>query len=53
MYPTSKQKKYTHSRMKACIIRNDQEDKENMCCPDDFKNKKFSVELPSKCMETS
>lgn len=48
MHPT-KQKKYTHNRMKACLLRNDQEDKENIPFKDELVNKKFSVQLPSKC----
>jgi hypothetical protein len=53
MHPNSKHKKFTHNRMKACLLRNDQEDKENMMCREEFKSKKFSVELPSNCMEGS
>ena len=34
MHPASKSKKFTHNRMKACLLRNDQEDKENLRYPD-------------------
>lgn len=46
-----KHKKFTHNRMKACLERNDQEDKENRIYHEDFRNKKFSVELPSKSID--
>lgn len=47
-----KTKKFTHNRMKACIERNENEDKENRVYPEGFCNKKFSVELPSKHSES-
>ena len=48
MHPGSKHKKFTHNRMKACLLKGDNEDKENIFTRDDFNNKKFSVDLPSK-----
>jgi hypothetical protein len=48
----SKQKKFTHNRMKACIERTDHADKENILHFDDFRNKKLSVELPSRCLDS-
>lgn len=49
----TKHKKFTHNRMKACLLRSEHEDKENMPLKDDLVNKKFSVQLPSKCMDES
>ena len=48
----SKHKKFTHNRMKACVERNDHSDKENIYAGD-FRNKKMSVELPTKCMDST
>lgn len=48
---SNKQKKFTHNRMKACIDRSDNPDKENIMRYDDFRNKKLSVELPPKSID--
>lgn len=53
MHQSHKMKKFTHNRMKACLDRNEQEDKENRVYPDDFRNKKLSVELPYKQNESN
>lgn len=52
MQQNPKAKKFTHNRMKACIERNEGDDKENRVLHGDFRNKKLSVQLPSRCMES-
>lgn len=53
MQTNSKLKKYTHSRMKACLGKAEEEDKENLLYFEDFRNKKLSVELPSRCQDVN